>query len=65
MNCKPFRIRAEWFCIVDNKLFGPWELKVYAQAGYETELRRAIKRRQKEKDEKKDNQGDEEPFDLT
>lgn len=39
-----FRLQDGWFCFVDRKVFGPWMLKGYAEAGMATEQRRVIKR---------------------
>ena len=39
-----FRLSDGWFCFVSGKVFGPWELKGYAEAGMATEHRRVARR---------------------
>lgn len=56
-NYGPFVIRAamgqepEWFCIVGGRTFGPWPDKGACEAGYQTELRRALRRKPKKDDD--------------
>lgn len=45
----PFSLRGDddetwWYCIVEGKMYGPWDNKVSAIAGYKTELLRHKKR---------------------
>jgi hypothetical protein len=44
MNHGPFRLLDGWYVLVGGKQYGPWALKGYAEAGYQTELRRFDKR---------------------
>jgi hypothetical protein len=36
-----YQLREGWYALVSGRTFGPWPLKEYAQAGLETEQRRA------------------------
>lgn len=40
-----------WWCIVDDRTFGPWPYQSLAIAGMATEQRRAERRRQKNAEE--------------
>ena len=35
-----------WYCYVNGKTFGPWQLREYALAGMQTEQRRAEAKKQ-------------------
>lgn len=38
-------LRDGFYAMVDGKLYGPWPMKEYAEAGLATEIRRSEKRR--------------------
>jgi len=46
-NHGPFALRTGWWVIVNGVQYGPWTNKGAAEAGYQTELRRAAERRRK------------------
>lgn len=46
MNHPPFRLAPGWYILVGGVQIGPWPIKGYAMAGYQTELRR-FERKQK------------------
>jgi hypothetical protein len=53
MNHEPFALRGndqlpEWYFFIEGRQFGPWPDKGSAAAGYQTELRRAAKRREED-----------------
>jgi hypothetical protein len=36
-------MRDGFYAVVNGKLFGPWEMKEYAEAGLQTEIRRSLR----------------------